>query len=75
MHVDSFLHLHAVRSADLRREAAAERLARSAARARSHGHDVRGQLGWALVELGLRLVRTTAGGAAAENRFRTAGSA
>ncbi|MFF0743200.1 hypothetical protein ACFYVL_22690 [Streptomyces sp. NPDC004111] len=72
MHPETFRHLHAARSTDLRREAAAHN------RARACGPDsarrtLRTQLGWTLVELGLRLVRTTGSGTA-ETRLRTAGA-
>ncbi|WP_433547435.1 hypothetical protein ACQPZG_21940 [Streptomyces sp. CA-294286] len=64
------LHLHATRSAELRAEAAAHRLARSSSPRTAAQHLVRTQLGWALVELGLRLIRTAAPGPH-DHRFRT----
>lgn len=74
MHPETFRYLHAARSADFRREAAAHNRARAAARrSSSHRRTIRTQLGWTLVELGLRLVRT-AGSGAAEPRLRTAGA-
>jgi hypothetical protein len=77
MHPETHRHLHAARSAELRHEAAVHRLARSAApRTASRATPrvgLRTQIGWTLVELGLRLVRTTASGPH-EQRFRTAGA-
>ncbi len=68
MHPDTFHHLHHARSADLRREATAHRRAAEAQHPGVPDHrDVRAQLGWLMVELGLRLVRT-----ADDTRFRTA---
>ncbi|MFJ4877846.1 hypothetical protein ACIP93_21890 [Streptomyces sp. NPDC088745] len=68
MHPDTFHRLHHARSADLRREAGTHRRAAEAQHPGLPGHrDVRTQLGWALVELGLRLVRT-----ADDARLRTA---
>ncbi|MFF9216432.1 hypothetical protein [Streptomyces viridosporus] len=55
MHPETRLALHHVRVADLRAEADAHRLA-GAARGRRSPHDLRGRLGWTLVEVGLRLV-------------------
>ncbi|MFI0983540.1 hypothetical protein ACH4SP_41840 [Streptomyces sp. NPDC021093] len=81
MHPDTFRHLHAARSAELRQQAAVGRQARSAAREDTsrhpaHTHRIRTQLGWALVELGLRLVRTTAAATTTgEHRLRTTGTA
>ncbi|MBO4255276.1 hypothetical protein [Streptomyces griseorubiginosus] len=51
MHPETHLTLHHARAAELRAEAAAHRLA---ARARVP-LDLRGRLGWTLVEVGLRL--------------------
>ncbi|MEU2430504.1 hypothetical protein ABZ611_13510 [Streptomyces sp. NPDC007861] len=51
MHADIHLRLHELRAAELRREAATV-LPRKAAPRRA----LRDQLGWALVEVGLRLV-------------------
>ncbi|MDQ0943099.1 MULTISPECIES: hypothetical protein [unclassified Streptomyces] len=48
MHSDIHLQLHALRAAELRAEAAMYRRPRK---------DLRTQLGWTLIELGLRLVR------------------
>jgi hypothetical protein len=47
MHPDLHLHLHALRAAELRQEAATGRPPR---------RELRTQLGWTLVTLGLRLV-------------------
>ncbi|MCX5200908.1 hypothetical protein OG897_05450 [Streptomyces sp. NBC_00237] len=67
MHPETFRHLHNARSNDLQRQAAADRRAAAAPKADLPRKDVRSQLGWALVELGLRLVRTSG-----DARFRTA---
>ncbi|WP_328538499.1 hypothetical protein [Streptomyces sp. NBC_00344] len=48
MHADMYLQLHRERTAELHRQAA------EYARA-PHPHRIRHQLGWTLVELGLRL--------------------
>ncbi|MFJ2741577.1 hypothetical protein ACIO3O_18155 [Streptomyces sp. NPDC087440] len=75
MHPDTFRHVHQARSADLRREATADRRAAAAPHPDLSRHDVRSQLGWALVELGLRLVRTagdTRLHTTGDTRFRTA---
>lgn len=53
MHTDVHLQLHALRAADLRKEADRFRLCRP--EPRSPG-GLRGRLGWFLVGLGLRLV-------------------
>ncbi|MFE4664171.1 hypothetical protein ACFRI7_08295 [Streptomyces sp. NPDC056716] len=50
-HPETFLALHHARAAELRADADAYRLARTARRPR----DLRARLGWTLVELGLRL--------------------
>lgn len=67
MHPDIFRQLHAARSIELQYDIAADRRTRSATSRRHLHHSVRAQLGWKLVELGLRLVRTTG-----EPGFRTA---
>lgn len=51
MHPENHLALHHARTAELRAEADAYRLAAAARRPR----DLRTRLGWALVEVGLRL--------------------
>jgi hypothetical protein len=51
MHPESHLVLHHARAAELRAEADAYRLAAAA----RHPRDLRTRLGWALVEVGLRL--------------------
>ncbi|MFD3516694.1 hypothetical protein [Streptomyces sp. NPDC058657] len=73
MHPETFRRLHAARSTDLRREAATHALAHAPSRPRSSRGTARAQLGWTLVELGLRLVRT-AGPGADTPRLRTAGA-
>ncbi|MFE3603063.1 hypothetical protein [Streptomyces sp. NPDC059142] len=63
MHTDVHLTLHALRSAELRREAAGFRMAtasRETTRPRRARTDLRTRLGWSLVELGLRLVNRPA---------------
>ncbi|GGT27531.1 hypothetical protein [Streptomyces purpureus] len=58
MHADIHLRMHELRSTELRHEAAAAALLphrSSEARAARAAHAVRAQVGWALVELGLRL--------------------
>ncbi|WP_329457647.1 hypothetical protein [Streptomyces sp. NBC_01497] len=70
-HTSTNLQLQSVRAADLRRDAASYRMsrqAREAARAVRHAHRhpartgaLREQLGWSLVQLGLRLVDRPAG--------------
>ncbi|GHA09970.1 hypothetical protein GCM10010329_35810 [Streptomyces spiroverticillatus] len=67
MHPDTFRHVHHARTADLQREATADRRASAAPHTDLPTRDVRAQVGWALVELGLRLVRTSG-----DTRFRTA---
>lgn len=52
MHADIHLQLHALTSAELRREAAADR---TYAPTRTPAAPLRIQLGWKLVELGLRM--------------------
>ncbi|HET6857141.1 MAG TPA: hypothetical protein VFH94_08610 [Streptomyces sp.] len=52
MHTDTHLQLHALRAAELRREAAEFALLPRGAQ-----HPVRTRIGWTMVELGLRLVR------------------
>ncbi|MFI9585158.1 hypothetical protein ACIHCQ_25655 [Streptomyces sp. NPDC052236] len=54
MHADIHLQLHELRAAELRREAAEIRSLRAA---RAPRGDLRTQLGWTLVELGLHLIR------------------
>ncbi|MEV5089857.1 hypothetical protein AB0N18_18405 [Streptomyces griseoincarnatus] len=54
MHPENHLALHHVRAAELRAEADAYRLA-AAARQPRRTRDLRTRLGWALVEVGLRL--------------------
>ncbi|MFM9631261.1 MULTISPECIES: hypothetical protein [Streptomyces] len=57
MHPQTYLALHHVRTAELRAEADAYRLA-AAARVRRRSRDLRDlrtRLGWTLVEVGLRL--------------------
>jgi hypothetical protein len=51
MHPETHLTLHHARAAELHAEAAAHRLAAQA----KVPIDLRGRLGWALVEVGLRL--------------------
>ncbi|MFG2624870.1 hypothetical protein [Streptomyces sp. NPDC048473] len=51
MHPETLLQLHAARSADLRHQADEFRLAPRAPR-----KDLRTQVGWTMVELGLRLI-------------------
>lgn len=51
MHSETHLALHHLRDTELRAQAGAYRLAASVGRSRA----VRARLGWALVELGLRL--------------------
>lgn len=51
MHPESHLILHHTRAAELRAEAGAHRLAADARRP----SELRARLGWALVEIGLRL--------------------
>ncbi|POX46228.1 hypothetical protein [Streptomyces sp. Ru72] len=51
MHPENHLALHRVRAAELRAEADVYRLAAAA----RHPRDLRTRLGWALVEVGLRL--------------------
>lgn len=51
MHPETHLALHHARAAELRAEADAHRLAAAA----RHPRDFRTRLGWALVEVGLRL--------------------
>ncbi|MCM2413834.1 hypothetical protein [Streptomyces sp. RKAG290] len=53
MHPHTHLQLHRIRSAELRRQAADFRLA---ALCRAPRADLRTQLGWTMVELGLRLI-------------------
>ncbi|MGW2561697.1 hypothetical protein ACWCXB_21070 [Streptomyces sp. NPDC001514] len=68
MHADIHLRLHELRAAELHREAAAGRHRPAVAhRPRSPRGALRAQLGWTLVELGLRMVaaRTTTTPAAA----------
>ncbi|MFD3652725.1 hypothetical protein [Streptomyces sp. NPDC058620] len=55
MHPDIHLQLHTYRSAELHREAAALRPAR---------RGIKAQLGWALVEFGLRLTQERSASAA-----------
>lgn len=59
MHADIHLHLHALRAAELRTEAARSGLSRAAAPTPVPGC-VRDLLGWFLVDLGLRLVHRPA---------------
>ncbi|MET9357450.1 hypothetical protein ABZY14_31470 [Streptomyces sp. NPDC006617] len=54
MHPETHLALHHARAAELRAEADAYRLAAAA----RHRRDLRTRLGWALVEVGLRLAAT-----------------
>ncbi|MFE4416449.1 hypothetical protein [Streptomyces sp. NPDC056821] len=54
MHPENHLALHHARAAELRAEADAYRLAVAA----RHPRDLRTRLGWALVEVGLRLAST-----------------
>ncbi|MFI8192160.1 hypothetical protein ACIF8T_25820 [Streptomyces sp. NPDC085946] len=54
MHPDTHLALHQVRTAGLRAEADAHRLAAAARRPRDL-RNLRTRLGWTLVEVGLRL--------------------
>ncbi|MFB7589535.1 hypothetical protein [Streptomyces sp. NPDC056169] len=56
MHADIHLHLHALTSAELRHEAAADRTYEFT---RTPATPLRIQLGWKLVELGLRMVTPT----------------
>jgi hypothetical protein len=59
MHSDIHLHLHAARAAELRREAGGQAVRRDTpppGPPRPSRRDLRRELGWALVELGLRLV-------------------
>ncbi|CCK29734.1 hypothetical protein BN159_5355 [Streptomyces davaonensis JCM 4913] len=51
MHPETHLALHHARAAELRAQAEAHRLAAEA----RQPYDVRARLGWALVEVGLRL--------------------
>ncbi|WP_327367682.1 hypothetical protein [Streptomyces sp. NBC_01217] len=51
MHPDTHLQLHALRSAELQHRAARFRLVHRAPR-----RDLRTELGWIMVELGLRLM-------------------
>ncbi len=51
MHPEINLALHHARATDLHAQAAAHRLATEARRP----HEIRARLGWALVEVGLRL--------------------
>ncbi|MFI5807770.1 hypothetical protein [Streptomyces sp. NPDC051561] len=82
MHPETFRHVHAARSAELQRQAAAHDRARALTRqdashrtAHRPYRALRTQLGWKLVELGLRLVRTAGSGTGSgEHRFRTAGA-
>jgi len=55
MHPETHLALHHARTADLRAQAEAHRLA---AEARPPRQELRTRLGWTLVELGLRLAAT-----------------
>ncbi|WP_434590233.1 hypothetical protein [Streptomyces sp. A5-4] len=59
MHPETQLRLHALRAAELRREAAEYALLPRAAQ-----HPIRTRLGWTMVELGLRLVHQPPLGAA-----------
>ncbi|MFE1550454.1 hypothetical protein [Streptomyces sp. NPDC058718] len=56
MHADIHLQLHALASAELRREAAADRTCEPT---RTPTTPLRIQLGWKLVELGLRMATPT----------------
>ncbi|MFJ8535453.1 hypothetical protein [Streptomyces sp. NPDC093591] len=60
MHPENHLALHHARAAELRAEADAYRLAAEA----RHPRDLRTRLGWALVEVGLRLAATPKAAAA-----------
>ncbi|MEI7034967.1 hypothetical protein [Streptomyces pratensis] len=68
MHADIHHVLHSARSAELRR-AAALPLPRTGLRART---DLRTRIGWALVEAGLRLVRSRTAKPPAAHTFHTA---
>ncbi|MEV7860230.1 hypothetical protein AB0O86_15685 [Streptomyces hirsutus] len=54
MHIETHLALHRIRVAELRAEADEHRLATAARRPR-RPQSLRTRLGWALVEVGLRL--------------------
>ncbi|KIF74636.1 hypothetical protein QR77_12970 [Streptomyces sp. 150FB] len=63
MHSDIHLHLHTARAAELRHEAAGHAALGHTpppGAARSSRSGLRSQLGWSLVELGLRLVNSPA---------------
>ncbi|MFD4976835.1 hypothetical protein [Streptomyces sp. NPDC058424] len=60
MHPENHLALHHARAAELSAEADAYRLAVAA----RHPRDLRTRLGWALVEVGLRLASTPKAAAA-----------
>jgi hypothetical protein len=63
MHSDIHLHLHTARAAELRREAAGHAAPGHTSPpepARASRPGLRSQLGWTLVELGLRLVNSPA---------------
>ena len=60
MHPETHLALHHARAAELRAEADAYRLAAEA----RHLRDLRARLGWALVDVGLRLAATPKAAAA-----------
>ncbi|WP_329309709.1 hypothetical protein [Streptomyces sp. NBC_01262] len=62
MHPENHLALHHVRAAELRAEADAYRLA-AAARHPRHPRGLRTRIGWALVEVGLRLTAPKAAAA------------
>lgn len=58
MHPDAHLYVHHARAAELHHARAAE-LRRAATAGRPRGVPLRSQLGWTLVELGLRLVSSS----------------
>ncbi|MFF1630001.1 hypothetical protein [Streptomyces sp. NPDC058272] len=60
MHPETHLALHHARATELRAEADAYRLAAES----RHPRDLRTRLGWALVEVGLRLAATPKAAAA-----------
>ncbi|MEW2295961.1 hypothetical protein ABZ719_25190 [Streptomyces sp. NPDC006743] len=59
MHPETHLVLHHARAAELHAEADADRLAGDVRQRRRQPRDLRGRLGWTLVEVGLRLATAT----------------
>lgn len=61
MHPETHLLLHHARAAELHAEADADRLAGDVRQRQRHRQprDLRGRLGWTLVEVGLRLATAT----------------